>query len=228
VDDIHPGSVPVAHWLGNVAHATPRVLGDCNRRYNMNVTRKAACLTMALLLGLAPAAAKDYYVSATRGRGKKGTKAKPAKRIESLLKKLKPGDTNHVAGGVYEGRAGSGCVEINVPVKIIGGYDDTFSLRNPWGAHRTILTGKNRSKNYKNAVRLRIFLDRFNREKRMEFHRNRKITHYEVLVDGVIVDNGPRNRYKSPGKRPKRRQARAVSPIPQYMLPGKGLETLAP
>lgn len=139
----------------------------------------------------------DYYVSATKGKGRKGTKAKPVKSIGNLLRKLQAGDTIHVAGGVYEGKSGAGNVTIEVPVRIIGGYDDTFSKRDPWGAHQTVLSGQNKAQNYQNLPRLRIKLDKFNRDKRMEFHRNKKIVAFKVVVDGIIVDNGSRNRYKT-------------------------------
>ncbi len=141
--------------------------------------------------------AAEYYVSATRGKGRSGSKEKPAKSIGTLLKKLVAGDTIHVAQGTYEGKSGAGHVIINVPVKIIGGYDDTFAKRDPWGAHQTVLTGANKSENYANAIRLSINLDKFNRDKKLEFHRSKKIVKYEVLVDGIIVDNAGRNRYKT-------------------------------
>jgi len=48
-----------------------------------------------------PALAKDYYVSANRGRGKKATKKKPAKDLGNIISKLQPGDTVHIAEGTY-------------------------------------------------------------------------------------------------------------------------------
>ena len=49
--------------------------------------------TLVISLLSAPAAqARDFYVSAKRGKGKKGTKDKPAKDIGNIVKKLKAGD----------------------------------------------------------------------------------------------------------------------------------------
>jgi hypothetical protein len=153
---------------------------------------------LALVLTAAVSAqAADYYVSANRGKGRKGTKEKPVKNIGNLLKKLQPGDTIHIAGGEYQGKSDAGWVEINIPVNIIGGYNDDFSARDPWGAHRTVLVGTNKSENYKNAIRLRINLDTWNRDKRLEFVRAKQNTEYPIVIDGLIIDNAGRNRYKS-------------------------------
>lgn len=156
-------------------------------------------LSIALILFAGQwAEAKDYYVSANRGKGKKGTKEKPAKNIGNLLKKLVAGDTIHVAQGSYLGRSKVGSLIIEVPVHIIGGYNDDFTKRDPWGAHKTILTGANAyGGNFKTTGRLVIKLDKWNRGKKMEWLRAKKKEKFTVLVDGIIVDNGDRNRYKS-------------------------------
>ena len=68
-----------------------------------------------LLLSFATeVSAKDYYVSANRGKGKRGTKEKPAKNIGNLLKKVQAGDTIHMAQGTYFGRANKGSVTFEV------------------------------------------------------------------------------------------------------------------
>lgn len=160
--------------------------------------RTACLLVSALLLAASDLAAQqDYYVSANRGSGRKGTKDSPVKNIGNLLKKLEAGDTIHIANGIYQGKSNAGFVGLEIPVKIIGGYDDTFTKRDPWGAHKTILSGDNKSKNWSNAVRLGFSLKKFNREKRMEFLRAKEIKVHEILVDGIIVDNAGRNRYAS-------------------------------
>lgn len=144
------------------------------------------------------ASAKDYYVSANRGKGRRGTKEKPSKNIGNVMKKVVAGDTIHVAQGTYLGRSKVGSLIIEVPVNIIGGYNDDFSKRDPWGAHKTILSGENAyGGNFKTTGRLVIKLDKWNRSKKMEFHRAKKIEKFSVLIDGIIVDNGARNRYKS-------------------------------
>lgn len=151
--------------------------------------RRTLCwLAPALFVTLtAPAAqARDFYVSARRGKGKKGTKDKPAKDIGNIVKKLKAGDVIHIAEGTYFGRGKSGSTVITVPVKVKCGYSDDFSKRDPWGKHQSVLTGDNRSKNWKNTWTLGIDLMKY-RDKEMP----------KVVVDGCIFDNGGRNNYKT-------------------------------
>jgi len=138
------------------------------------------------LLGSSSAIAKDWYVNVGRGKGKKGTKKKPAKQLGNIIKKLKPGDTIHMAEGVYEGKGKNGTAVIKVPVSIIGGYSDDFSTRDPWGKHKTILTGDNMSKNWKATPR--VFID-------LNLYRKKEMP--KMVFDGLIIDHAPRNRYKT-------------------------------
>lgn len=149
----------------------------------MSTRGTKALLILSLSFGLLVpqmASARDWYVSISRGKGKKGTKEKPAKDIGNLVSKLKAGDVVHIAGGVYLGRGKSGSTSINVPIKVLGGYDETFAKRDPWGAHKTIMTGIDSIKG-STSSRL-IFKCRSNGD---------------ILVDGLIIDNGPRNYYKN-------------------------------
>ncbi|MDP6957204.1 MAG: right-handed parallel beta-helix repeat-containing protein [Planctomycetota bacterium] len=130
----------------------------------------------------------DWYVSAARGKGKSGTKEKPAKDLSGLIKKIEAGDTVHIAEGIYLGSKKGGWDEILVPVKIIGGYSDDFTKRDPWGAHRTIFSGDNKGKNFKSRARLRIKCQKF-----------RDKGDWEILVDGIIFDSGARNQYTGEG-----------------------------
>ena len=146
---------------------------------------KLLILALALLLS-APTWARDYYVSANRGEGKKATIENPAKDLGNIATKLRPGDTVHIAEGTYLGRGKNGSDVITVPVSIIGGYDDNFTGRHPWGSHRTILSGDNRSKHWLATPRLMIDLMRY-KEKGMP----------PIVIDGVIIDHAGRNRYKT-------------------------------
>ncbi|MEM7353738.1 MAG: hypothetical protein AAF657_23265 [Acidobacteriota bacterium] len=147
-------------------------------------------------MSTAVAEAATYFVSAERGRGREGTQERPVKNIGNLVDRLEPGDVINIAGGVYNGRSDAGWVAINVPVSIVGGWNGDFSERDPWGAHKTLLTGANKSENYKNESRLRIDLASFNRTNKLAFHRAGEVTQHPVLVDGIIIDNGGRNRYE--------------------------------
>lgn len=142
-------------------------------------------LGVALLSLALPVQARDWYVSAARGKGKAGTVEKPAKDLGNIASQLQPGDVVHIAGGTYTGKGDNGADEITVPVSIIGGYDDAFKARDPWGAHATILGGDNKSKNYRPEPRLRIDLSKY-----------RGTEMPPIVVDGLIIDQGSQNRYK--------------------------------
>lgn len=124
------------------------------------------------------ALAEEYFVSIGRGKGKDATKEKPAKDLGNLVAKLKDGDTINIAEGVYVGRDETGSDTVGVAVKIIGGWADDFSKRDPWGAHRTVFTGVN-TMNGSTGYRLILTAGKC----------------AEMLVDGIIFDNGPRNHY---------------------------------
>lgn len=138
--------------------------------------------------------ATDYYVSIETGKGKKATLEKPAKDLGNIIKKLEPGDVIHIAGGVYEGKGSCGHYKIEVPVKIIGGYSNDFSARDPWGEHKTIFSGDNCSKNFEAGPRLQI-------ELHMKYQEARGLDPiHNVVVDGIIVDNSGRNQYVTDDK----------------------------
>ncbi|MCP4445264.1 MAG: hypothetical protein GY811_07970 [Myxococcales bacterium] len=132
--------------------------------------------------------ARDWYVSIARGKGKKGTKEKPAKELGNIIAKLAPGDVVHIAEGTYLGKGDRGSHVITVPVSIIGGYADDSSERDPWGEHRTLFSGDNRTKNYTHEPALMIDLMKVS---------PRDGYPGTILVDGLILDHGARNRQKT-------------------------------
>lgn len=164
----------------------------------MKIPATAVSLCLAFT---APIFSADYYVSAARGKGKSATKEKPAKDLGNIIKKLVPGDTVHIAEGSYVGRGGNGSDVITVPVSLIGGYSDDFSKRDPWGAHRTIFCGDNLSKNFDSSTRLLIDLMKY-RGKEMP----------KIVVDGLIIDDGPRNRYQGGAEGGKKVIVRMANP----------------
>ncbi len=158
------------------------------------MTSRFSALAVGRINGLSfglpsTASARDWYVSSSRGKGKKGTKEKPAKDLGNIIKKLSPGDIIHIAAGTYLGKGKNGADWITVPVRIIGGYDDTFAKRDPWGAHQTIFSGQNGSKNYRPMARLHIDLSKY---------RGKETPPIEV--DGIIIDQAAQNRYKTAKK----------------------------
>lgn len=131
---------------------------------------------------------REWFVSAAQGSGQLGTKERPAKDLGNIIHHLKPNDIIRIAGGTYLSRGASGSDEINVPVTIIGGYDESFATRDPWGQHKTIFTGTN---DYKKSTDPRIYI-RTDQQREATGQLSQGGT---IVVDGIIVDNGPRNRY---------------------------------
>lgn len=154
---------------------------------NIRITQLFSALALCAVFGLSTqtAEARDWYISIKRGKGKKGTKEKPAKQLGNVIKKLEAGDVVHIAEGVYKGRGDCGYNQITVPVSIIGGYDDSFSKRDPWGKHRTVFAGDNMTKNYGTGGLPALFLD-------LSKYKNEA---KKIVVDGLIIDHGYRNRY---------------------------------
>lgn len=153
----------------------------------------AAAIAVVSLMAAGQGLARDVYISAARGKGKSATKEKPASDLGNIITKLSPGDTVHIAAGTYTGKGDNGADAIPVPVSIIGGYSDDFATRDPWGAHKTILTGDSKSKNYKVSPRLHIDLNRY------RFHEKGNVV-APIVIDGLIIDQGPQNRYKDAAK----------------------------
>lgn len=131
---------------------------------------------------------RDWFISKNTGSGQMGTKDKPAKDLGNIIHHLKPNDRIHIAEGVYMSKGSQGADEINVPVKIYGGYDTSFSTRDPWDAHKTIFTGTN---DYMKSTQPRLYI----RTDQQREKNGQKSTGSDIVVDGIIVDHGPRNRY---------------------------------
>jgi len=131
---------------------------------------------------------RDWYISKSTGSGQMGTKERPAKDMGNIIHHLKPNDRIHIAEGIYMSKGKRGADEINVPVKIYGGYDTAFSKRDPWDAHKTIFTGTNE---YLKSTDPRIYI----RTDQQRESNGQKSMGAEIIVDGIIIDNGPRNRY---------------------------------
>jgi hypothetical protein len=142
------------------------------------VSLHGACLGFVVVFSVGSARADEYFVSIARGKGKDATKEKPAKDLGNIAAKLKDGDVVNIAEGVYVGRDETGSDTIGAAVKIVGGWADDFSARDPWGAHRTVFAGVNAISG-STGYRLILSADRC----------------AEMAVDGIIFDNGPRNAY---------------------------------
>ncbi len=143
---------------------------------------------------------RAWYVSKNTGSGQLGTKERPAKDLGNIIHHLKPNDVIYIAEGVYMSKGKRGSDEINVPVKIYGGYDTSFTTRDPWDTHKTIFTGVNE---YMKLTTPRLYI----RTDQQREKNNRLSQGSEIIVDGIIFDNGPRNRYHKDKNLAIRRQA---------------------
>ena len=127
------------------------------------------------------------------GKGRVASLEKPAKDLGNIVSKLEAGDVVCISEGSYTGRGDRGVDEIALPVSIIGGWSSDFTMRDPWGAHKTVLTGMHNSKNFETGYRLSINTSKF--ATRLMEAQNKK-TQHQIVVDGIIIDNGPRNYYR--------------------------------
>jgi len=160
----------------------------------------AAAASAAALATALPASASDLadsctkYVHKATGKGKTATLDKPAKDLGNIITRLEAGDVVCIAEGIYTGRGDNGVDDINIPVSVIGGFAPGFKSRDPWGAHKTIFTGVHNSENF--ATQTRLSIDSTKAATRLMEARGEETAH-EIVVDGLIFDNGPRNYYKS-------------------------------
>ncbi|MGV6828891.1 MAG: hypothetical protein ACWA45_05790 [Flavobacteriales bacterium] len=131
---------------------------------------------------------REWYISKTTGSGQIGTKERPAKDLGNIIHKLQPNDIIYIAEGTYLSKGKRGADEINFPVKIYGGYDTTFTTRDPWDAHKTIFTGLNE---YMKLTDPRLYI----RTDQQRESNGQLSQGSVIIVDGIIINNGPRNRY---------------------------------
>lgn len=122
--------------------------------------------------------AADWYVKAGAKQGK-GTKVKPYKGIYKALKKALKGDVIHVTQGDYSGKLKSGFIIIRTrKLTLLGGYNDTFTKRNPF------------------KYPTRIYKDAFSKARGLDAGLVKTEEDYSGLVmDGFILDATNRNSY---------------------------------
>lgn len=163
------------------------------------LTLVGAALTFTCLSATS-AQAQDYremctkFVHQATGKGKSATLEKPAKDLGNIISRLESGDVVCIAEGEYLGRGENGVDDINIAVSVIGGFNPDFTTRDPWGAHKTIFTGKHNSENF--ATQTRLSIDSAKTATRLMETRGQPTAH-TIIVDGLIFDNGPRNYYKT-------------------------------
>jgi hypothetical protein len=156
----------------------------------------------------------NYYISPT-GKGKEASKSAPAKDIAAIAMQIKAGDVVHVAAGTYTSKADQSSDVFSVPFSIIGGYSPDFSQRDPWGQYKTVFSGTNDISKGLTTERIGILTDK-----------GYKDWTGEIIIDGIIVDNGARNYYSDAKEEFIRRKAspeKGMNPTPN--TPGIKIRT---
>lgn len=156
----------------------------------------------------------NYYIRPD-GRGKDATKESPAKDIAAIAMQLKAGDVVHIAAGTYTSKADQSSDVFIVPISIIGGYSPDFSKRDPWGQFKTVFSGTNDISKGLTTERIGILTDK-----------GYKDWIGEIVIDGIIVDNGARNYYSDAKEEFIRRKAspeKGMNPTPN--TPGIKIRT---
>ena len=93
-------------------------------------TLRSCFVTLLVLMG-GSASARDWFVR--QGSNGDGTRANPFGDPTDALDKCEAGDSIHVAAGHYVGKLQKGEFEFPFDnVSLIGGYNATFTERNPW------------------------------------------------------------------------------------------------
>lgn len=157
----------------------------------------------------------SHYYIRPDGKGKTATKESPAKDIAAIAMQLKAGDVVHLATGIYTSKADQSSDVFTVPISIIGGYSPDFSTRDPWGKYKTVFSGSNDINKGLTTERIGILTDK-----------GFKDWKGEIVIDGIIVDNGARNYYSSDKEEFIRRKAspeKGMNPTPN--TPGIKIRT---
>jgi hypothetical protein len=157
---------------------------------------------------------KDYYIRPD-GKGKDASKESPAKDIAAIAMQLKAGDIVHVAGGTYTSKADQSSDVFSVPISIIGGYSPDFNTRDPWGKYKSVFSGTNDISKGLTTERIGILTDK-----------GYKDWTGEIIIDGIVVDNGARNYYSDTKEEFIRRKAspeKGMNPTPN--TPGIKIRT---
>ncbi|HOV13127.1 MAG TPA: right-handed parallel beta-helix repeat-containing protein [Spirochaetota bacterium] len=160
------------------------------------------CFYVAVLLS--SLFSKDVYVSS--GKNGNGSKQSPYNDISDAINMgIYAGDVIHVSEGIYYGEGGSGKWVIKVNnITIAGGYNKTFTERNPWKYQSILIRGmgdgaleeaKKREHGKKWGLDLTFTKASYNPDAMVTDAGNADGT----IIDGFIIDGYTRNSYKSNG-----------------------------
>ena len=147
----------------------------------MDLPSRRLWATLGLLLFLIPGAeARDWFVRAGGSEGD-GSRARPFSDPWQALDKLEAGDRVHVTEGRYFGKLEAGYWVIPFPrVELYGGYNGTFTQRDPWKWPSELLWKKG-SQNRTDTSVARV--SGSNKD------------HSGVVLDGFVIDMRDLNNY---------------------------------
>ena len=141
---------------------------------------RALFVVIAMLLLLTcphtlPAA--DWFVAAGAKDGD-GSRARPFHDPWRALAAASAGDVIHIAQGVYHGRHDRSVWIVDRPrISVLGGYDQGFTQRDPW-ANPSVLAFH---ADYEGVNEASLLIGAED--------------HTGVVIDGLVLDGGGRNRY---------------------------------
>jgi hypothetical protein len=153
----------------------------------------ASAFLVCAFLGTNTVHSAEYWVKAgSSGDGK--SKASPAARLQPLLASARRGDMFHVAQGEYNGRDLKGEFSIDVPeLTLIGGYNDDFSIRDPFKYPAVLKRKEGVRTNYTEVVGGII-------GQKPDAHKDGQVFSASgLIIDGFFLDGSSRNVYSGPG-----------------------------
>ncbi len=170
----------------------------------MKPTRAAPILIIlfAICAYANKAEAKDIFVSA--GTAGDGSKNSPYGTVDEALRDAYSGDVIHVSAGTYFGAGGSGKFVIAKPnLTLVGGYDKSFSSRQPFKNITRLMRGEDPSpKMCRNSKRCAALVTRQKVPKTKASYNAKSIVqgehdHSGTILDGFVIDGYTRHMYKS-------------------------------
>ncbi len=164
---------------------TPSSLEEVKEKAEGAVSGTISGAGVPMASGEIPKGTKTLYVSAEKGNNRNdGSKSAPFKDLQKAVDEAPEGAVILVAAGNYEGKLNAGYISIKKYLSIVGGFDESFSNRNPVQNQTTIRPGAAASGTGANFGLLDIYV-RGNRNG-------------VVLIDGLILDKGEMNCYFLP------------------------------
>ena len=155
---------------------------ECSKTYIHSAMKRLVLFGAAVLMLTANTWAKDWYVSATTGGNRNdGSKASPLKDLQKAVDMASAGDRIYITEGNYTGKLDVGCICLDKPVELYGGYSADFASRDILKNRTTIYTEPKHNGTAGSKALIQL---------------EDKITPGDVVIDGFLFDRGAANNYK--------------------------------